>query len=85
MDIIFSLMKSCCENHKECKNCPLFNEEKGVSGDCVISKYPACWNLNDIGEATAKLLEESKFLDMFYNGIANKLLEVMNVKGDDCK
>ena len=85
MDIIFSLMKTCCENHKECKKCPLFNEEKGVSGDCVISKYPASWDLNDIGEATAKLLDESKFFDMFYNGIANKLLNVMNVKGDDCK
>ena len=85
MDIIFSLMKTCCENHKACKDCPLFNEEKGISGDCVITNYPANWDLNEIGKATEKLLNETKFLDMFYEGITNKLLDVMKVKGDDRK
>ena len=85
MDIIFKLIKDCCSSHLSCKNCPLSNSKELEYGKCVLTSYPAGWDLEEIENSVSKLLEENKFVEMFYEGITNKLLKVMNVKGEDRK
>lgn len=74
--ITLNMIKKICGEHDLCNECPFYNNE--LNERCLFAHDPCFWDMDKISKA----LDDSKMIDMFYESLNRKLLQVVRGKND---
>lgn len=74
--IEFNIINKICNESDTCEICPFYDNE--VAGVCLFSYDPCDWDMKRIEKA----FDNTHIMDKFYDGVCNKLLEVMRKHED---